>query len=124
VNDDGEVLLRKRRRSAECSQAGPLPNLRVAGIEVLPGEVEGTSVYRVRVTNRGEADAEDVAVLLRVDGAVVDEAEMIKVLEPGEERTLTFNGPVCQRRLRAVVDAKDLIAEARERDNVRARRCL
>ena len=124
LSSDGRVILRKRRRSPVCSQAGNLPNLRVGAVEVRPGEVEGTAVYRVRVINRGLSTAEGIGVLLRVDGEVVDEAEVIDVLQPGEARTVTLNGPVCRRRWRVVVDPKDLIAESREIDNVRTARCL
>jgi subtilase family serine protease len=59
-----------------------------------------------------------------VDGEVVDEVEKIEVLQPGETRTVNFSGPVCRRRLRVVVDPKQLIAESREQDNARAPTCL
>jgi hypothetical protein len=121
---EGKRILTARRRSPRCSQDGGLANLRVAAIDVKDGEVEGTAVYKVRIVNRGSTAAESVGVLLRVDGEVVDELEVIKVLEPGEARTVTFNGPVCRRRMRVVVDPKQLIAETRERDNVRDPSCL
>ena len=78
----------------------------------------------MQITNRGAAAARHVGVLLRVDGEVVDEAEVIDTLEPNEVRTVVFNGPVCRRHLRVVVDPRELIAESRERDNVRAPTCL
>ena len=124
LDANGYVIATTRRRSARCSQNGGLPNLRVASIEVHPGEVEETASYRVRIVNRGDAAARHVGVLLRVDGEVVDEAEAIERLEPGEVRTVTFSGPVCRERLRVVVDPKDLIAETREEDNARALSCL
>ena len=34
---------------------GGLPNLRVAAIDIEPGEVEGTAVYKVKIVNRGTA---------------------------------------------------------------------
>jgi subtilase family serine protease len=74
--------------------------------------------------NRGETAARRVGVLLRVDGEVVDEVEVIDALQPGESRTVTFNGPVCRERMRVVVDPKDLISETREEDNTRAPSCL
>ena len=123
-NADGEVIKTARRRSDVCSQGGGLPNLRVASVKRRRGEVEGTAFYKVKVVNDGVATARNVGVLLRVDGEVVDEAEIIERLEPGEERTVTFNGPVCRRRMRAVVDPKELIAESRERDNVLRPSCL
>ena len=121
---DGERIQTARRRSAKCSQGGGLPNLRVASVKTSPGEVEDTAIYRVTVVNRGASAAHNVGVLLRVDGEVVDDAEVIEMLEPNEERTVIFHGPVCQRRMRAVVDPKELIAESREQDNMRGPSCL
>jgi hypothetical protein len=120
----GERIRSERVRSEPCKQPGGLPNLRVAGIEAKPGEVEGTAVYRVQIVNRGASAARRVGVLLRVDGEVVDEAEVIAALDPGEVRTVSFSGPVCRRQLRVIVDPKELIAESREKDNVRAPTCL
>jgi archaellum component FlaF (FlaF/FlaG flagellin family) len=123
-NADGQLIQRARRRSVSCSQGGGLPNLRVVSVETRPGEVEETAVYRVKVVNNGDATAQNVGVLLRVDGEVVDEAEVIKLLEPNETRTLRFNGPVCRNRMRIVADPKELISELRERDNVLSPTCL
>jgi hypothetical protein len=120
---DGEVIQRARRASDVCSQGGGLPNLRVARVRWQPGEVEGTAVYKVRVVNDGVSTARNVGVLLRIDGEVVDEAETIDRLEPGEARRVTFIGPVCRRDIRVVVDP-DAIAESREQDNVLSRSCL
>jgi hypothetical protein len=124
IGEDGEPILTARRKSRRCSQDGGLPNMRIAAVDVKPGEVEGTAVYKVKIANRGTAPAEDVRVVLRVDGEVVDEAEAIEVLEPREVRTVTFNGPVCRRQMRVVVDPGDLIAESNEEDNVRDPSCL
>jgi archaellum component FlaF (FlaF/FlaG flagellin family) len=121
---DGEVFLKARRRSQICSQGDALPNLQVASIETAPGEVENTAAYKATIVNRGDAVAQNIAVLLRVDGEVVDESEVIDALQPGEEKTVTFNGPVCQDRMRVVVDPKELIAESREQDNVHGLSCL
>lgn len=121
---DGERIHSARVRSGACKQPGRLPNLRVASIDTRQGDVEGTAVYRVQIANRGDAAAEHVGVLLRVDGEVVDEVEVIDTLKPNEVRTVVFNGPVCRRHLRVVVDPKELITESRERDNVRAPTCL
>ncbi|HYH60059.1 MAG TPA: CARDB domain-containing protein [Thermoleophilaceae bacterium] len=115
---------RKRRRSPRCVQPGGLPNLRVSGIEVRSGDVEGTALYKVTVVNRGSGSARDIGVVLRVDGEVVDQAEPIELLEPNESRTLTFNGPVCRKRVRVVVDPKRQIEESREGDNIRRATCL
>ena len=109
LDADGQPILTVRRRSPRCSQDGGLANLRVASIDVGPGEVEGTSVYKVKVVNRGTALAENVGVLLRVDGEIVDE-EVIDALQPKEAHTVTFNGPICRERIRVVVDPDELIA--------------
>ena len=121
---DGEPFQTARRRSETCTQGGGLPNLRVASVTTHPGEVEDTANYRVTVVNQGTSSAQNVGVLLRVDGEVVDDAEVIEILAPNEQRTVTFHGPVCRDRMRAVVDPKDLIAESREQDNVLGPSCL
>jgi hypothetical protein len=121
---DGGEVQSARRRSPVCRQEAGLPNLRVASIDVRPGEVEESAVYKVKVANRGDATARRVGVLLRVDGEVVDEVEVIEALQPGETQTVSFSGPVCRRKLRVVVDPKELIAESREEDNVRDPACL
>jgi hypothetical protein len=121
---DGQPFLKARRRSQVCSQGDALPNLRVASIETQPGEVEDTAVYKAKIVNHGDAAAQNVSVLLRVDGEVVDESEVIDTLGPGEEQTVTFNGPVCRDKMRVVVDPNEQIAESRELDNVLASTCL
>jgi CARDB protein len=121
---DGEPFLTARRRSHVCSQGDALPNLRVASVDVEPGEVEDTAVYKAKIVNHGDAVAQNVGVLLRVDGEVVDESEVVDALAPGEERTVTFNGPVCRQRMRVVVDPKELIGESHELDNVLGSTCL
>ncbi len=121
---DGEVIQMARRKSVRCSQGGGLPNLRVAKVETRPGEVDETALYKVKIVNGGIATARHIAVLLRVDGEVVDEAEVIDVLEPNESRTVRFRGPVCRKRMRVVVDPKGLIPESREQDNVLGPSCL
>ena len=121
---DGDVFLKARRRSQICSQGDALPNLQVASVETAPGQVENTAAYKATIVNRGDALAQNIGVLLRVDGEVVDESEVIDALQPGEERTVEFNGPVCQEKLRVIVDPKELIAESREQDNVHALSCV
>ena len=120
----GRQIASARRRSAECRQDGGLPNLRVVGIDVRKGDVEETATYRVTIANRGDAPAAGIGVLLRVDGEVVDEAEVIEELKPGARTTVTFSGPICRDHMRVVVDPKNLIAETREEDNARAPTCL
>ena len=121
---DGAVFMKARRRSQICSQGDALPNLQVSSVETGPGEVENTAVYKATIVNRGDAVAQNIGVLLRVDGEVVDESEVIEALAPGEEQSVEFNGPVCQRKMRVVVDPEELIAESREQDNVRGLSCV
>ena len=120
----GNVIESARRESPVCRQDRSLPNLRVASIDVRRGDAEGTAVYRVTIVNRGDSAAKRVGVLLRVDGEIVDEVEVIRALQPGETKTISFTGPVCRERMRVVVDPKQLIAESREQDNTRAPACL
>jgi hypothetical protein len=123
LDSDGDVIHTTRRRSETCVQGGGLPNLRVKKVDVRPGEVAGTAIYKVKVVNRGVVAAQNVAVLLRVDGEIVDE-KVLEVLPASETKSLRFNGPRCHDNMRVVVDPKDLISESREQDNARDPRCL
>lgn len=123
LDADGREIRSTRLRSGVC-EPDDLPNLRVAEINVKRGDVKDTATYKVKVVNRGALAAHHVAVLLRVDGEVVDESEVIDVLAAGETRTVTFKGPVCRRHMKAIVDPKDLIPETRERDNSRSPGCV
>ena len=120
---DGDVIRTERRRSEPCVQPGGLPNLRVARIEIRRGQVDETAVYKAEIANGGTDVARTVGVVLRVDGEIVDE-KVIDALQPKEVRTVTFNGPVCHRHLRVVVDPKDLISESHEEDNTLGPSCL
>jgi archaellum component FlaF (FlaF/FlaG flagellin family) len=123
LGSDGTAFLKARRRAQICDQGDALPNLQVSSISTKPGEVENTAVYQATIVNRGDAIAQNIGTLLRVDGEVVDES-VIDALQPGEAKTVTFNGPVCQEKMRVVVDPKALIAESREQDNVHGLSCV
>ena len=75
-----------------------------------------TSIYKLTVSNVGKVAATDVAVELFVDGAAAD-IQHIATLAPNESRQVSFRGPVCKKRLRAIVDPNDLIHEQSEHDN-------
>jgi hypothetical protein len=123
LGSDGTALLKARRRSQICDQGDALPNLEVSSISTKPGEVENTAAYEATIVNRGDAIAQNIGAVLRVDGEVVDES-VIDALQPGEKKTVTFNGPVCQDKMRVVVDPKELIFESREQDNVHSLGCV
>ena len=124
LDAEGEELSVARRRGEPCKQPAGDPNLRVAAVSVEGGDLAGAAVYRVTVVNRGDAEARGVAVLLRVDGEVVDESDLIEGLAPGESKTVEFVGPSCRDSLRAVVDPKDVIDESHEDDNIRTASCV
>ena len=119
---DGERLRSARRISSACRQ-GPLPNLRVAGIEGARVKGSpGTVRYVVSVANRGRATATGVAVSLAVDGGVID-TPVVGTLAPGEVRDAVVNGPPCMSSLEAVADPGRSVRESYESDNVRAAAC-
>ena len=124
LDANGEEIGSARRRGEPCKQPAGDPNLRVSDISVERGDLPGAALYRVTVVNRGDAEARGVAVLLRVDGEVVDESEVIEALDPGESQVVDFVGPRCRESLRAVVDPKDVIDESGEDDNIRSADCV
>jgi hypothetical protein len=110
-------LVRKSARTTGiCHTKGDLADLSFGEIATAPGPVTDTSVYKLTVTNQGKVAATDVAVELFVDGAATDIGH-IDSLAPNESREVTFRGPVCKHRLRAVVDPNDVIHEVSELDN-------
>ena len=120
----GEVIADGTAALGPVQSAGRLPNLRVASIESRRGEVEETAVYRVTIVNRGATAAQGVGVLLRVDGEIVDEAVVIDVARARRDADGHLQRSRLSQRMRVVVDPKDLIAEAREEDNVARPSCL
>ena len=120
---DGEVVRKSRRRSRVCSQAGPLPNLRVRIADAGPTAIAGVWRYRVRVANPGSALAEGVAVRMTVDGSVVD-TRTIDTLEAGAFTFLTFRGPPCGTEAQAVVDPDNTVQESDDSDNAKTRACV
>jgi hypothetical protein len=117
LDKDGNLLRKSASQTGLCHVKGDLANLIVgADITRAPGPVADTSIYRLTVRNIGKVVATDVAVELFVDGAATD-IQHIAALAPGESRQVSFRGPVCQKRLRAVVDPNDAIHEQSELDN-------
>jgi hypothetical protein len=94
----------------------PLPNISVAGLSVKPGPTADTRSYRVDISNGGKADADEVAVSLSVDKAILDTLT-ISHLGAGETRRVTFTGPDCRTGVRVKADPGNSIGETIEDDN-------
>jgi len=121
-NEDGDVIKHARRRSRTCSQAGPLPNLRVKIVDSAPTPLDGVRRYHVRVANRGAAEAQGFDVGFQVDGAAVD-SKTIDLLGPQETQLLTFRGPACASGVQATADPSGVVRETSEQDNAQALTC-
>jgi hypothetical protein len=122
LDKDGNLLRRSARFTKPCKMPGALADLGPLGVTAAPGPVANTAVYSLTVRNRGKAPARDIAVELFVDGAATDLGH-IDLLEPGQSKEVRITGPVCQRRLRIVVDPSDLIHEESELDNSSVPQC-
>jgi hypothetical protein len=119
---EGELVRRARRRSRPCSQAGPLPNLRVRITRVRVTTTRGVFQYLVRVTNSGSGAAEKVDVRLDVDGSAVD-TETVPRLQPGESTVVDFSGPGCESSVQATADPDATVRESSETDNSQSLSC-
>jgi hypothetical protein len=119
---DGKVLRRTRRRSGECRQYGPRPNLQVALLRAEHTDVPKVLRYFVSVSNVGRAAAEDVPVRVAVDGSEAN-TRMVKLLHRAETKTVTFRGPACEARVDAKADPENVIPESSETDNSDSRAC-
>jgi hypothetical protein len=116
LDKDGNLLRKAAAQTGVCHVKGDLANLVLGDIASGPGPVADTRIYKLTVRNIGKVAATDVPVELFVDGAATD-IQHIDSLAPGESRQVSFRGPVCKRRLRAVVDPNDTIHEQSELDN-------
>lgn len=121
-SDSGEELARTRRRSARCRQFVELPNLVAAIVSARRSRKPGVFRYEALVRNTGRGAASSVPVRLTVDGGVVD-TRIVASLAPGEQRTLVFRGPVCQRLARLEADPDRAIAESSDADNAHELDC-
>jgi hypothetical protein len=123
LDKKGNLLRKSASQTGVCHEKGDLANLTLgADITSSAGPVADTSIYKLTVTNIGKIAATDVAVELFVDGAATD-IQHIASLAPGESRQVSFRGPVCRKRLRAVVDPNDAIHEQSELDNEQISGC-
>jgi CARDB protein len=121
-SEDGTVVRRTRRRSPTCRQFGPRPNLTVEVLGAKKTEVAGVLRYFVSVRDDGHAPASNAAVRLTVDGAEVN-TRTVPLLAPGDERSLTFRGPACERTVVATADPANAIPESSETDNTDSKDC-
>lgn len=122
VDAAGKTVKTAHRTSSECRQDGKLPNLAITRVAARRGDASGTLLYSIDVTNSGAVEAKNVIVDLFVDDGAADGTRVDSV-KPGATVTVRVSGPVCARRLRAVVDRLDRIHETTEDDNVLRERC-
>ncbi|MET0762989.1 MAG: CARDB domain-containing protein [Thermoleophilaceae bacterium] len=122
LDKDGNLLRRSAKLTKPCKMPGDLADLGPLGATSSAGPVLGTSIYTLTIRNRGKVAARDIAVELFVDGAATDLGH-IDVLEPGQQKEVRISGPLCQRRLRVVVDPNDVIHEESELDNSTILQC-
>jgi hypothetical protein len=119
---DGTVVRRARRKSRPCSQAGPLPNLRVRITGAGAAATPGASRYALRLVNAGDGAAEQVGVALEVDGSIAD-TRTVERLEAGQAQELELRGPACKGSVRAIADQPNSIRESSESDNIHELTC-
>jgi hypothetical protein len=118
----GALIERQAARSPVCRQRGPLPNVRVGGLERFPGPTADTVRYVVSVVNRGEVPARRVEVSLLVDGAEVD-TRGIGTVAARSRREIAFVGPTCTSLIEVRLDPGEKLRELDERDNERSFPC-
>ena len=115
-DEEGEVIVRTRRRSTSCPNEAALPNLRVriAGVRNTPSV--DTDRYYLKVLNVGHAPAEGVPVRLSVDGVAAGTVT-VPVIYAKASKIVTMRAPECETWVDAAVDPDGLIAESWEQDN-------
>jgi hypothetical protein len=107
--DNHNVLRSITVRSRACRQPAPLPDLTVSSISSTPA-APGQRNYSLTVTNRGQGEARNVPVTLKVDGTVVGGAklDLLPALESG---VVQITGPQCAFTVRAIANPDRLIQE-------------
>jgi hypothetical protein len=88
------VVRRAHRLTPLCTMPDERPHLRVGAITPTPGSQPQTTHYEVTVRNDGLGPAQNVGVLLTIDGAAQPQ-QTIAELDPATTRTLAFEGPQC-----------------------------
>jgi hypothetical protein len=120
---DGTLARRLRRRSGECSQSGPLPNLRARVAGSAATELPGITRYTVRLANAGRLAANAPRVRLAVEGSS-SETKTAGRLEPGESTLVSFRAPRCTSAVIADADPADELHESSETDNSQRLACM
>jgi hypothetical protein len=88
------VIRRTQRLTPICRMPDERPHLRVGAIVRTPGAQAQTTQYDVTIRNDGLGPAQNVGVLLTINGAAQPEQTIVE-LAPASAQTLTFNGPQC-----------------------------
>jgi hypothetical protein len=121
--EGGRVQRTALRRPAVCRQPDERPDLRVTGLEVLPGPDAGTARYRVVVVNQGRSAAGAFDVGLTVGGAA--KRRSVAGLAAGQQTTLDLLAAACEgaEPVEATADAGNVVDESDERNNAYVRPC-
>jgi hypothetical protein len=93
-NAHHRVIRRSHRLTPICAMPDERPHLRVGTITRTPGPQPQTTQYDVAVRNDGLGAAQNVGVLLTIDGAAQPQ-QTIAELAPASTQTLTLVGPRC-----------------------------
>jgi hypothetical protein len=88
------VIRRAQRLTPICKMPDERPHLRVGAITRTPGAQPQTTQYDVTIRNDGLGPAQNVGVLLTINGAAQPE-QTVAELAPAATQTLTFVGPQC-----------------------------
>jgi CARDB protein len=114
LSPSGAVIATDQRDTPTCK--GPLPNLALGDLTVMPGPTADTRTYRVGIQNTGKVVAGDVDVQMSVDKAILDTITLDAVAA-GDQRFATFIGPICRHFVRVTADPQNSIGESVETDN-------
>jgi hypothetical protein len=93
-NAHHRLVRRAHHVTATCVMPDERPHLRVGAITRTVGSQPQTSRYDVTVRNDGFGPANNVGVLLTIDGAAQPQ-QTVAQLAPASVQTLTFSGPSC-----------------------------
>jgi CARDB len=115
-DSDGTLTHKARRRSGVCSQSGPLPNLRARVTGSAATEIPTLRRYTVRLSNAGEAAAQNAKLRFAVEGAS-SETKTVAFVAAHDFQVVSFRAPACTSTVTAEADPLDEINESVETDN-------